>query len=55
MTVAAGVVLVPEDAEASLRDALAAALAANQEMANLAAELREENVRLRAEDAAQAA
>ncbi len=55
VTVAAGVVLVPEDAEASLRDALAAALAANQEMVRLAAELREENARLRAENAAQAA
>ncbi len=55
MTVAAGVVAVPEDAEASLRDALAAALAANQELARLAAELREENARLRAENAAQAA
>jgi len=55
VTVAAGVVLVPEDAEAFLRDALAAALAANQEMADLAAELREENARLRAENAAEAA
>jgi transposase len=55
VTVAAGVVPVREDAEASLRDALAAALAANQEMARLAAELREENARLRAENAAQAA
>ena len=55
MTVTAGVVPVPEDAEASLRDALAAALAANQEMTRLAAELREENARLRAQNAAQAA
>ena len=55
VTVAAGVVPVPEDAEASLRDELAAALAANQEMARLAAELREENARLRAQNAAQAA
>ena len=55
MAVAAGVVPVPEGAEASLRDALAAALAANQELARLAAELREENARLRAENAAQAA
>lgn len=38
-----------------MRDALAAALAANQEMTRLAAELREENARLRAENAAQAA
>jgi hypothetical protein len=55
VTVAAGVVAVPEDAEAPLRDALAAALAANQEMTRLAAELRGENARLRAESAAQAA
>jgi len=55
VTVAAGVVPVGEDAEASLRDALDAALAANQEMARLAAELREENARLRAQNAAQAA
>jgi hypothetical protein len=55
VAVAAGVVLVPEGAEASLRDALDAALAANREMALLAAELREENARLRAENAAQAA
>ena len=34
---------------------LAAALAANEEMAHLAAELREENARLRAENAEQVA
>ncbi len=55
MTVAAGVVPVPEGAEASLWDALAAALEANREMAQLAAALREENARLRAENAQQAA
>ena len=55
VTVAAGVAPVAEGAEASLRDALAAALAANREMARLAAELREENSRLRAENAEQAA
>jgi transposase len=49
--VAAGVVADPEDAEASLRDVLAAALEANQQMAVLAAELREENAGLRAENA----
>jgi transposase len=55
VTVAAGVVLDSEDAEASLRDVLAAALDANRELARLAAELREENERLRAENAEQAA
>jgi transposase len=55
VAVAAGVIPVPEGAEASLRDALAAALEANREMARLAAELREENARLRAENAEQAA
>jgi len=50
VTVAAGVVPVLEGAEASLRDALAAALEANREMARLAAELREENARLREEN-----
>jgi transposase len=55
VTVAAGVVLVLEGAEASLRDALAAALEANREMARLAAELREDNARLRAQNAEQAA
>jgi transposase len=55
VTVAAGVVADSEDAEASLQDVLAAALAANQELARLADELREENARLRAEKAQQAA
>jgi len=53
--VAAGVVPGSEDAEASLRDVLAAALEANERLARLAGELREENARLRAENAAQAA
>jgi transposase len=55
VTVAAGVVPDSEGAEASLRDVLAAALDANREMARLAAVLREENARLRAENAEQAA
>ena len=55
MTVAARVVPDSEGAEASLRDVLAAALDANREMARLAAVLREENARLRAENAEQAA
>ena len=55
VTVAAGVVPDSEGAEASLRDVLAAALGANREMARLAAVLREENGRLRAENAEQAA
>ena len=55
VTVAAGVVPDSEGAEASLRDVLAAALDANREMARLAAVLREENARLRAEGAEQAA
>ena len=69
VTVAAGVVLVPEGAEASLRDALAAALEANRQFAEAAEELRrdyaracednarlrEENTRLRGENAALAA
>jgi transposase len=55
VTAAAGVVPDSEDAEVSLRDVLAAALAANEEMALLAAGLREENARLRAENAGQAA
>ena len=55
MSVAAGVVADPEDAEASLQDVLAVALEANQELARLADELREENARLRAENAQQAA
>jgi transposase len=52
---AAGVVPDAEDAEASLRDVLAAALEANRELTRLAGELREENARLRAENAEQAA
>jgi len=55
VALAAGVVPDSEGAEASLRDVLAAALEANQEMARLTAELREENARLRAENAGQAA
>ena len=62
MAVAVGVVPVPEGAEASLRDALAAALEANRQFAEAAEELRrdyaracEENARLREENAAQAA
>jgi transposase len=55
VSVAAGVIPDSEDAEASLRDVLAAALEANQELARLAGELREENARLRAENAQQAA
>ena len=55
MTVAARVVPDSEGAEASLGDVLAAALDANREMARLAAVLREENARLRAENAEQAA
>jgi len=52
---AAGSVPDSEDAEASLREMLAAALEANERLARLAEELREENARLRAENAAQAA
>jgi transposase len=55
VVVAAGVVPDSEDAEASLREMLAAALEANARLARLAEELREENARLRAENAAQAA
>jgi transposase len=55
VSVAAGVVPDSEDAEAPLRDVLAAALEANERLARLAEELREENARLRAENAAQAA
>jgi transposase len=44
-----------EGAGASLRDVLAAALEANRELARLVGELREENARLRAENAGQAA
>ena len=50
-----GVVPDSEDAEASLRDVLAAALEANRELTQLAGGLREENARLRAENAGQAA
>jgi hypothetical protein len=55
VAVAGGVIPDLEEAEASLRDVLAAALEANQELARLASELREENVRLREENAEQAA
>jgi transposase len=62
VAVAAGVVPVPEGAEAWLRNALAAALEANRQFAEAAEELRrdyaracEENARLREENAAQAA
>ena len=62
VAVAAGVDVVPEGAEAWLRDALAAALEANRQFAEAAEELRrdyarvgEENARLREENAAQAA
>jgi transposase len=55
VAIAAGVVPDSGGAQASLRDALAAALEANREMARLAAELREENARLRAAKAEQAA
>ena len=51
MAVAAGVVPDSEDAEASLREVLAAALEANREMARLLGELREEDSRLREENA----
>jgi transposase len=54
VAVAAGVIPDSEGAEASLRDVLATALEANRELARLAGELREENVRLRAENAGQA-
>jgi transposase len=49
--VAAGAVPDSEDAEASLRDVLAAALEANRQLAERAEELREENARLREENA----
>jgi transposase len=62
VAVAAGVDVVPEGAEAWLRDALAAALEANRQFAEAAEGLRrdyarvcEENARLREENAAQAA
>ncbi len=51
MAVAAGVVPDSEDAEASLREVLAAALEANREMARLLGELREENAGLREQNA----
>jgi hypothetical protein len=51
VTVAAGVVPDSEDAEASLRDVLAAALEANRRLAETAEELWEENARLREENA----
>jgi transposase len=54
VAVAAGFVPDSEGAEASLRDVLAAALEANRELTRLAGELREENARLRAENAGQA-
>jgi transposase len=53
--VAAGAVPDSADAEAPLRDVLAAALEANERLARLAEELRAENARLRAENAEQAA
>ncbi len=53
MTVAAGVVPDSEVAEASPGGVLAAALDANRELARPTAELREENERLRAENAEQ--
>jgi transposase len=49
VTVAAGVVSDSEGAEASLLDALAAAVEANRRLAETANELREENARLREE------
>ena len=55
VSVTAGVVPGSEDAEAPLRDVLAAALEANERLARLAEELRAENARLRAENAEQAA
>ena len=55
MPVTAGFVPDSEDAEAPLRDVLAAALEANERLARLAEELRAENARLRAENAEQSA
>jgi len=55
VSVTAGVVPDSGDAEAPLRDVLAAALHANERLARLAQELRAENARLRAENAEQAA
>lgn len=51
VSVAAGVVPDWEDAEAPLRDVLAAALEANRQLSELAERLLEENARLRARDA----
>jgi len=51
VTVAAGVVLDAEGAEAPLRDVLAAALEANRRLAEMAGALREENARLWEENA----
>jgi hypothetical protein len=51
VTVAAGVVAGGDAGEASPAEVLAAALEANRELARLAGELREENARLRAENA----
>lgn len=51
VSVAAGVVPDWEDAEAPLRDVLAAALEANRQLSELAEWLLEENARLRARDA----
>jgi hypothetical protein len=55
VSVAAGVVPDSEDAAALPGDVLAAALEANRELVRLAGELREENARLRAQNAEQAA
>jgi transposase len=49
--VAAGAVADSEDAEASLRDVLAAALEANRQLVQMADEVRGENARLREENA----
>jgi transposase len=51
VAVAAGVVPVPGDAEASLRDALAEAVELNRQLAVMAGELRAENALLRADNA----
>lgn len=55
MAVAAGVVTVPEGAEASLRDALAAALEANRRLTEAAEELRRDYAQACEENAMQAA
>ncbi len=55
VTVAAGVALVPQGAEASLREALAAALESNRELREDNERLRVVNERLRVEQAGQAA